>query len=84
MFTEREVILSLDLEKLKGRDERETYKAIGYLSTWAIEAFQKVRIFTTHDNMIMAQYSTTDSGGDRYYVIGAVWNEKERTYSFHS
>ncbi len=82
----REISINLDC----GQFTKEMRDAIGYLSMWAFDMYDKVVIYRDHGN---------DEGGDKYpdliayyqntttwskYVIGAVWNESTQQYSFHS
>lgn len=53
--------------------------AIGYLSTWNL-SYPKVVIFRDGGNDLVAVYYR--EGGERGYVIGAVWHGEH--YGFHS
>ena len=56
--------------------------AIGYLSTWSVDAYPTVRIYEDGKTDIAAIYLTEQ--GELGYVIGAVWNDTTKTYGFHS
>ena len=62
----------------------ELVKAIGYLSTWNMSAYSHVKIYhDVKEKELIARYSL---GGDHIvgYVIGAIWHDKEKRFSFHS
>jgi hypothetical protein len=58
------------------------FEAVGYLSAWSVEGFGHVEIITDRDGDLTAYYSQTE--GDREYVIGAVYREESRLFSYHS
>lgn len=57
------------------------YAAIGYLSSWNLN-YPVVNIYTDGTYDLIAVYLKED--GERGYAIGAVWNELESRYGFHS
>lgn len=80
-MNKRIITLNLDFDRLTGGSE--VIKAIGYFSTWAYNSYNKVSIYHDGEQGLIAQYSR--EGSDKIgYVIGAVWDDKTQTYSFHS
>lgn len=68
---------------------KQTMLAIGYLSGWASQLYDKVLIYATRldeDHLslpdLIANYEKT--GTNQRYTIGAVGDAKTNTYSFHS
>jgi hypothetical protein len=56
-------------------------QAIGYLSTWCVNAYPKVTIYANHRDLEMqASYFKPD--GSFGYLIAAVWNGT--AFGFHS
>ena len=55
------------------------WHAIGYLSTWNL-SYPTVNIFRDGGDDLVAAY--LDDGGNRKYVIGAVWHDDH--YGYHS
>jgi hypothetical protein len=58
-------------------------RAITRLSTWGLGGYDSVMIFRDgKDSDLIAVY--TGSGGTYRFVLGAVYDAKAGTYSFHS
>jgi len=57
-------------------------QALGYLTSWALDAYDEVNIFPDGSNDLIAVY--TQSGTENKYVIGAVMDPQTGKYSFHS
>ena len=70
-----------------GHDQREVWKAIGYLSQWALHCEEgpcrqcKLDLAMLYDGEMRAVYR--DKDGNVTYVMGAVLGD-DGTYSFHS
>lgn len=62
----------------------EFYRAIGYLSAWAITGgnYPKLSIWVDRECDLNAIYRKEN--GEVGYVIGAVWHRDDKMYSFHS
>ena len=58
-------------------------QAIGYLSLWGFPSFPVVDIHPDGKTDLLAVY-TDPARPDRRYVIGAVWSDSTKSYSFHS
>lgn len=70
-------------ELLERTDVREFYKALGYLTQWAYSRDYEVSIeINPSDSELTAIYNTPS--GEREMVIGAVWREYSRQFTFHS
>lgn len=71
-------------EAINTVDIVEFHKAVGYLSMWAIVggSYPKLSIWVDRECDLNAIYRKEN--GDVGYVIGAVWHDDSRTYSFHS
>lgn len=66
----------------EGVDMKEYYRAVGYLSDWAIERYPFVKIYTYNKSDILAVYKKERSTDRSWYTIAAVWNGNQ--YTFHS
>lgn len=64
-------------------NKREFEIALGYLSSWSVEGFDTVHIWTDRDPGDMVA-SYTDTKSERRFVMGAIWRRDEGKYSFHS
>lgn len=65
----------------------EFHEAVGYLSTWNIDGYPFVRIMfdARHCEFIATYWSDKPEDGKRPdYVIGAIWREESKRFSFHS
>lgn len=60
-------------------DRNELHRAIGYLSSWALE-YPKVTIYRDGETDLVAVYFNEKD--ERAYVIGAIWHDDH--YGFHS
>jgi len=58
-------------------------QALGYLTSWALDAYDEVNIFPDGSNDLIAVYTDTRRPNIRY-VIGAVMDPQTGKYSFHS
>lgn len=70
-----------EIQKRESLDNREYRAAIGYLSTWNL-SYEKVTIYARDELDMVAVYRSNVT--DKQYVIGAVWNQETKRYSFHS
>jgi hypothetical protein len=82
---QRQVNISLTQSDIIGIAEsigswEKMWEAIGYLSTWAADAYSEVTIFRDRTADIMASYKSPSTGNR--YVINAVWHGDH--YGFHS
>ncbi len=62
------------------------YKALGYLATWGQGSprYRNVIIYSDRaDGDMVAVYKETPEGKSNF-VLGAVWDKTDKTYSFHS
>lgn len=58
-------------------------KAIGRLSLWGIDGYDKVTIWPDGKGLdFIAHYENTQNSSK--YTIGAIWREDTKEYSFHS
>lgn len=57
--------------------------AIARLALWAFNTYPVVEIHRDGGTDLIAVYSDP-SNLDRRYVIGAVWSDSTKSYSFHS
>lgn len=79
----RTIILKLDTSRLEHVNTLELYQALGYLSTWSLSSYDVLSIYHDHNKEdLIAHYQHSGSG--KTYVIGAIWDSKTKTYSFHS
>ncbi len=79
----RTVELNIDMEKIHHPEVKELSYTIGYLSTWALERFPIVKIYNDMIDDLTAYYYK--EGKEKpAYVIGAVWRESSKEYTFHS
>ena len=58
-------------------------QAIGYLVSWGIDGYSVVDIRRDGKTDLLAVY-TDPANSDRRFVIGAVWSDSTKSYSFHS
>lgn len=59
------------------------YAAIGYLASWGIGDYDRVKIFFRDEDEILACYYAGDA--DRPgFVLGAIWNDGAENFGFHS
>ena len=63
-------------------DNREQ-AAINYLSLWCIPSYPVVDIYHDGDRDFLAVYREPGDDTQRY-VIGAVWHDDTKSFSFHS
>jgi hypothetical protein len=64
-----------------GKNDKEVYRALGYLSTWNFSyPIVKIWIDAKHCEINAAFFDTDD--GDCRYSIGAVWHDDH--FGFHS
>ena len=76
---DRTVEIFIDDERLEEVPRKELDTAIGYLSNWGRQRFDKCRIYNDGINDLIAVYFQGDVRG---FTIGAVWRGSE--YTFHS
>jgi hypothetical protein len=57
-------------------------QALGYLTSWALDAYDEVNIFPDGLHDLIAVYTRT--GTESKYVIGAIFDKQTGKYSFHS
>lgn len=65
----------------------EMFRAIGYLSHWGASKYDEVLLARDRDDSldIIAYYYDSKKNGEMAgYVIGAIWNESIKKYSYHS
>ena len=72
--------INLHLSRIPDNRERE---AINYLTLWAIPSFPVVDIYHDGDRDFLAVY-TDPQDAKQKYVIGAVWSDTTKSFSFHS
>ena len=72
--------INLHLSRIPDDRERE---AIGYLSLWGIPSYPVADIYHDGDRDFLGVY-TDPARPDRQYVIGAIWHDDTKTFSFHS
>lgn len=60
----------------------ELYRAIGRLSMWSLESFPKCIISNDGLTDLVAVYLNEEDR--KRFVIGAIWRDKEKQYTFHS
>ena len=59
-------------------------QAIGYLVSWGIDGYSVVDIRRDGKTDLLAVYYNLRTPADRRFVIGAVWSDSTKSYSFHS
>jgi hypothetical protein len=61
----------------------EVWRAIGYLSTWAVDTYDEVEVYIFTDNEIGATYRSSTNPDKQHYHIRGILRDN-RTYGFHS
>lgn len=77
--------LNMRTTEIKLTEDRitpEAERAIQRLTTWALTEYDTLKICPDGLNDLIAYYDDTATG--RKYTIGAIWNEKEKQFTFHS
>lgn len=62
---------------------RDAQAAINYLTLWAIPSYPVVDIYHDGDRDFLAVYSDPQDAKQKY-VIGAIWHDDTKSFSFHS
>lgn len=79
----RIVELYYDEEQLMDVPDLEIQRAIGRMSLWSLNRYEKVRIFHDRGKDLIAHYIDLNDSDNRY-TIGAVWRPESKEYTFHS
>ena len=72
--------INLHLSRIPDNRERE---AINYLTLWAIPSYPVADIYHDGDRDFLGVYSDPENPKQKY-VIGAVWHDDTKSFSFHS
>lgn len=87
----RHVEYSFDGEALTelrhATDAQAVCDALGHLSVWNLTfPFARIHISADKTELVAAYYKADPSGGTERadYVIGAVWRDDDKRFSFHS
>lgn len=61
--------------------------ALGYLATWAMtqsSKYDKCDMYLSYDKMDITAVYTSSEHANARYIIGAIFHDGEKRYSFHS
>ena len=81
----RTIHLTINMDDFDYANNPQLFNALGYLSTWCNDTYDHVNIYPDSScgkHSMIAYYCNENK--ETKYVIGAVWSEKEQSYSFHS
>lgn len=72
-------------ENFCAEHNKQVQAAIGQLSVWALSLYPQCSIhWNAWHEEFTAHYSTVGASPQRTYTIGAVWDPRSATFSFHS
>ena len=86
MNVERTVDFQLEFNRLHELvDSKALFQALGYITTWGLDSPLYTHLTVTQsDGPHLVAYYATNATAAPSFVLGAVWREGERQYSFHS
>ena len=76
----RKIELNFNEDQILHGNYQQLFQAIGRISWRAMDGYETVRIFNDGKNDLIAYYEGTWGK----FVMGAVWREESKEYTFHS
>ena len=54
--------------------------AMQKIATWGLPSYQEVHVYTDGGNDLIVVFKD----GERKFVLGCIWDERNQSYSYHS